>query len=326
MTESHRIRISTPAALLGAIPALLGFVPERSVIVILFGSDRLQLVIRIDHDDPDTARIADLARDSARVILVAVAEARYAPSALAQLDRLRAAFDAVLVPVGAAYYTHRLEVGASWTDLDTHATGTVADPATSPVTLAQAVELGRQVAASRADLEARYSAADAAADTTAAVAEYESAPTVFVRDTLTALMTAVAQHSTVDDDLAARVAVLVLTQPAHRDALLALGAIDTEQAREVMAGIARRARGNARVHILTIAGLFAHATGNGAEAAIAYDQARTLTARIRRPAPALLRLAEGALDGVVFPDRIRELFTAATEVTAELGIELPDQT
>lgn len=283
------IRISTPAALLGAIPALLGFVPERSVIAILFGSDRLQLVIRIDQDDPDADRVAEEARKngSHAVYLVAVAEARYASTALTQLDRLRAAFTAAGVRVGAAYYTHRLdEAGASWTDLDTHTTGTVADPATSPVATANAVELGRHVAASRVDLEARYSAADETTDTTTAVAEYEYAPVGFVRDTLTALITAVAQRTTVSDDLTARVAVLVLTRPAYRDALLALGAIDTEQALEVMASIARRARGNARVHILTIAGLFAHATGNGAEAAIAYSQARTLAARIgRQPQP-----------------------------------------
>ena len=111
---------------------------------------------------------------------------------------------------------------------------------------------------------------------------------------------------------------------AHRDALLALGVIDEVRALDVMAGIARRARGNARVHVLTLAGLFAHATGSGAEARIAYDQAHRLAARMRRPVPTLLTLAESALDSVLFPDRIRELFTAAVDVVAELGIELPD--
>lgn len=322
------IRISTPAALLGGIPALLGFVPERSVIAVLFDGNRIQLVIRADSTDTHAAgRVTREARThhSTAVVLIAVAESRYASEALTQLDQIRHALDEDGVRVPTALYTHRLEGGASWTDLDHYTTGTVTDPAESPVTTAHAVVLGRHVAKDRAELEARYRATEPAPDTTAAVAEYATAPTEFARHTLAALIAATTTDTAASDDLAARVSVLVVTTKPHRDAVLALGAIDADNAHHLMAGIARRARHSARVEILTLAGVFAYATGNGPEAGMAFDQALTLAHRMRMPAPTLLTLAEAALDRAVNPDRIRELFGPGTEAATALGIELPDQ-
>lgn len=323
------IRITTPAALLGAIPALLGFVPERSVVAVLFDGNRIQLLIRSDSNDVQAAvRVAREARThhSTAVMLVAVAESRYASEALTQLDTVRAALDEDGVHVPAALYAHRLDAGASWTDLDHFTTGTVPDPAASPVAIAHAVVLGRHVAANRAELEARYRASEPAADTTAAVADYTAAPTDFARDTMTAMIAATSTNTAASDALAARVAVLVLSTKAHRDALLALGAVDADNAHHVMAGIARRARHSARVEILTLAGTFAYAASNGPEAAIAFDSALTLAHRMQMPAPVLLSLVESALDRAVAPERISELFTVGIEMMAALGIELPEQT
>lgn len=169
--------VSGPAALITAIPALLGFIPERSLVLITFEGDGDEIGTTMRHDltlqrgGAPTATmlgvIDHLARvcesySADRVIAVIVDDTR-------DLDdpayrRLAAILDRKLSGLGGlhgAFATSAIAAGKPWVtlwdsrieelapDLDT---GLVGDPMISPVAIARAVGRGRRVLMTRGEM------------------------------------------------------------------------------------------------------------------------------------------------------------------------------
>ncbi|MDJ0471677.1 DUF4192 family protein [Rhodococcus fascians] len=165
MTQ-HRMSLTTAADTLAAIPALLGFTPDNSVVIIALaddgnGSHLVAPTARVDAHQAEAAAgiITDaLTRQDTpvtAVILAAIADTTHAGAALLGLDAIRDALAAAGIRTIRALHTYSLTAGTTFTDLDRFTDGTIPDPATTELATARTAD-GAVIAASRADLEARY--------------------------------------------------------------------------------------------------------------------------------------------------------------------------
>lgn len=180
--SAQPVQVREPGELIAALPALLGYHPENSLILVSLGGPahtELRTVLRHDLAFPpggdDTVPMDDLvtmtavidryaqrlvAEDSTAAVAIVVDAAgrarRHAHRDLIGALRLR--LESSGVTLSAAFATAEIARGAAWFDvLEPRWTGTVADPDTSAVTAAQ-VYAGRQIRASRAEVEALVAA------------------------------------------------------------------------------------------------------------------------------------------------------------------------
>ncbi|WP_280399250.1 DUF4192 domain-containing protein [Nocardia carnea] len=182
LARPHPARLDDPGDLLAAIPAMLGFCPERSLIlaVLCAGTEAphsavVDLVVRfdllrpVDRRPPDTTTVAAAAaRVCARpgvvgVLAVLVDDDLVEPeNALAEpvpvLAELERRLAAAAVPVRAAWAAPVIRAGHPWWSLtDPRERGLIADPAASRVTLNRVLD-GRPVRRSRDELTALVAA------------------------------------------------------------------------------------------------------------------------------------------------------------------------
>lgn len=172
------MRVDDPAELIAAVPAMLGFTPERSVVVLVLrpaasGGATVDAVVRFDLDSPGGRRVrgATLAAAVARicahdraaeVIAVIVDERAAEPGAdrpecatgrfdvlVGSLGRRLAACDIALTGVWAV---RAIAAGQRWWTLaGPRRRGVLRDPAASLVTLTHVLD-GRPIRGSRAEL------------------------------------------------------------------------------------------------------------------------------------------------------------------------------
>ncbi|MBF6329673.1 DUF4192 domain-containing protein [Nocardia transvalensis] len=191
------LRVDDPGEFIAAVPALLGFVPHRSLVVCLLqeaperpDSLRLGTVARHDLDVPGCGAWARLAAQLAAIcvqeqtlaVLVLVVDDRAgaprtgSPGARSARHRdlirvLEAALRAEDVPIADACAVREITADALWWSLlDPDCVGVQTDPAASPVTLAHVLD-GRPVRSSRAELADVVAADPVAADEVAAQLE-----------------------------------------------------------------------------------------------------------------------------------------------------------
>lgn len=160
------LRVDTAEELLAAVPALLGFVPHRSLVITpvtvdATNHDRRQLVvvIRIDLDDitaPDSERLevveigAALHRVDARALLCVVVDDR--PTAERDAALALAWLCETGVAVRGAWLVPTVTTGAHYRDLlDPDRSGVLPDPATSLLAVTK-VRRGSPVRGSREEL------------------------------------------------------------------------------------------------------------------------------------------------------------------------------
>ncbi|WP_018179850.1 DUF4192 domain-containing protein [Jongsikchunia kroppenstedtii] len=159
------VRISAPGALLAAVPSVLGFIPERSIILIAFDEpgDVVGATMRYDlrlNDDgaPSPELIATLdhlgaicLRDDIDKVIAVIVDDRYDIDA-PQYRRVFSIADRAMRETGGVvtgFVAGTIESGAKWyvawaTDpLRRGARGDIDDPVTSPVAVAHAVAGGR---------------------------------------------------------------------------------------------------------------------------------------------------------------------------------------
>lgn len=148
-----RLRLSSPADLVAAVPYLLGFHPRDSLVLVSIHGEwdrRVSLASRIDLPPPRLA--TEVVRELARVVfaqgcdeVLAVVvgattnEATGLPAVVPHRGLVRAAreaFGGLGVPVTAALWVPELVAGATWHCYDTGASAALPDPATSPVAAA----------------------------------------------------------------------------------------------------------------------------------------------------------------------------------------------
>ncbi|MQY17647.1 hypothetical protein NRB20_07110 [Nocardia sp. RB20] len=173
------LRADDPRECIAAVPALLGFVPRRSLVVYLLrqpaggtGPASLSAVARHDLEPPGRGGWARLAthltalcvrEDTAAVLALIVDDRAGAPHAgkpgmragrhrhlMRTLERALAAEHVMLDEVWAV---REIAAGQPWWAVEDPAvTGVQSDPAASPIALAEAVD-GYRIKASREDLE-----------------------------------------------------------------------------------------------------------------------------------------------------------------------------
>ena len=145
MTFQHpEFRFDRPGALIAALPAVLGFVPEKSLVLVSLEDGRMGAVMRADlaADLPDNIdRLAEIAATSgADTVIVVIVDADGALCPMCNADHrqlcdaLTEALAGHAVGLYAAHVVDRVEDGGSWRCIDD--CGAQADPPTwrvSPV-------------------------------------------------------------------------------------------------------------------------------------------------------------------------------------------------
>ncbi|MFE3443396.1 DUF4192 domain-containing protein [Nocardia sp. NPDC059180] len=176
------IRLAEPGEFLAGVPAILGFVPVRSLVVAVLraapldpGSALIDVVARFDLDSPATrppsppmtlaSTVAGVCEQDGVVgVLASIVDDRLSePDAGASgRDRLITALATQLelrgIPLCGAWAVQRIGPGHGWWSvLGADRRGVVPDPAASPITLSHVLD-GRQVRRSRSELIALVAA------------------------------------------------------------------------------------------------------------------------------------------------------------------------
>ncbi|MEU5758967.1 DUF4192 domain-containing protein [Nocardia sp. NPDC047648] len=181
-TPDHVVCVDDPAELIAGVPAMLGFTPERSVVVLVLrhgtaGGAIVDAVVRFDLDSPSGRRVrgatlaAAVARicahdEAAEVLAVVVDERAVEPGAgadrpgcatgrfdvlVGSLGRRLAACD---ISLGGVWAVRAIAAGQRWWTLaGPQRHGVLRDPAASLVTLTHVLD-GRPIRGSRSELTA----------------------------------------------------------------------------------------------------------------------------------------------------------------------------
>ena len=344
MTTQHSsFRFDRPGALIAALPAVLGFVPEKSLVLVSLESGQLGAVMRADLGDElvgDVSRLAELVASSgadAAVALVVDAEAALCPMCNDDHRQLCEELSAALAEHGVrlaeAHVVDRIETGGRWHCVDgCGAHGTVDDPGASPMAAAAVLD-GRRLYGRRADLQAVVAAADpyrtaGLAAEIRAGAELRSArwtddPDGCGRADVQRAMTAASRVGAGGQLEQADIVALAcsLTDVAVRDTLYALAVGSEAASAESLWGLLARTLPEPwRVEALALLAFSAYARGDGPLAGISLDAALRAD-----PGHRMAGMLDTALQSGMRPAQIRELATTGYRLAQRLGVELPPQ-
>ena len=342
MTTTHpEFRFDRPGALIAALPAVLGFVPEKSLVLVSLEEGRMGAVMRADLavdliDNID--RLAEIAATSGADTVVAVivdAEGAMCPMCNTDHRQLCNALTDALAGRGVALYAahavDRVETGGRWRCVDgCGAQGAVEDPSASPLAAAAVLD-GRRLYRRRADLQAVIAITDPVR--TAGLVEPIRARAALRRadwqadadgcgrrdvETVMALAARVCEGAEPGDDDLAMLAC-GLTDVAVRDTLyaLAVGA-DAGAAEALWAVLARIVPDPWRVEVLVLLAFSAYARGDGPLAGL------SLEAALRSdPNHRMAGMLDTALQSGMRPEQIRELAGTGYRLAKRLGVQLP---
>ncbi|MBF6495587.1 DUF4192 domain-containing protein [Nocardia cyriacigeorgica] len=350
------IRLAEPGEFLAGVPAILGFVPVRSLVV---------AVLRAAPRDPDSALIDVVARfdltpspagDGSRTLAATVAEVcdqqgvvgvlasviddrRSEPEpGTAGRDSVVTALAAQLelrsIPLCGAWAVQAIAPGYGWWSvLGADRRGVLPDPAASPITLSHVLD-GKQIRRSRSELIAAVSVDLAMREQVCA----EMGPALarahqrfadaagggdrigYSRRAAQYLLWQIANVESGVRMSAAELAesAAALRDKHARDAMFALAGTDHAGAAEQLwAMMTRGLPDTDRAEAATLLGYCAYARGDGPFAGIAF--AAALDADPEHPLAALL---DAALTSGMDPQRLQRLITCGREAAIDLGIDL----
>ncbi|WP_336819959.1 DUF4192 domain-containing protein [Gordonia sp. MMO-8] len=361
ITITTRIQGSTtvadPDPLLAAIPALFGFVPERSIVLMCFDAQS-QVTATMRHDLLWTrggrppaalkkvfAQLADLGADygTANVIAVAVDD-RFPPDHPAFTHLFRELHRA-LRPAGgvtAAFAVGDMSEGAAWRTvwrsaapfamfpIDIAESGVLSDPQCSPVALAKAVEHGRGILRRRSEMTDLLASAPHCDDSdtcrAGAPIPAHGPSTSTDADRLALVYATVLARSAgrCETMPCARVDALAdaLSSVHVRDALLGLClTVHREAAEEMWLDLTRRLSGTPRAAAATLLGYLHYMEGSGAMASVAFEAAHAAD-----PSYALANLLDTALLNGMRPRDLDGLADLSFDLARRLGVQIPPAT
>ncbi|MEJ9079134.1 DUF4192 domain-containing protein [Gordonia malaquae] len=349
--------VADPDPLLAAIPALFGFVPERSIILMCFDA-RSQVTATMRHDLLWTrggrppaalkkvfAQLGGLGADYGATNVIAVAvDDRFAPDHPAFTHLFRELHRA-LRPAGgvtAAFAVGDMSLGAQWRTvwrsaapfsmfpIDIAESGTLSDPQCSPVALAKAVEHGRGILRRRsemADLLASTAHCDDGDECRTGEGIGAGGPTESTDADRLALVyeTVLARTGGQPTPMAcSRVDELAdaLTSVHVRDALLGLClTVHRHAAEEVWLDLTRRLAGTPRAAAATLLGYLHYMEGSGAMASVAFEVALAAD-----PSYGLANLLDTALLNGMRPRDLDGLADLSLDLARRLGVQIPPAT
>lgn len=340
-THPFDFRLDRPGALIAALPAILGFVPAKSLVLVSLESGHLGAVMRADLSSDlidHLERLAEVVSTSGadRVVAVIVdADGALCPMCNDEHRRLCDALGSELgsrqVTLYAAHVVDRVEAGGTWHCVDgCGSRGSVEDPSASPLAAAAVLD-GRRLYARREDLQAVIEVGDhdrAAALTELIAAEARRRESEWGSDPdgcgrrdvqrVMALASRVGDGAELDEpDIPAM--ACALTDVAVRDTLYAL-AVGTaaENAERLWALLSRVLPSPWRTEALVLLAFSAYVRGDGPLAGVSLDAALKIDGGHR-----MAGMLSMALQSGMRPEQIRELAGTGYRIAKRLGVRLP---
>ncbi|MEO6792494.1 MAG: DUF4192 domain-containing protein [Mycobacterium sp.] len=340
-TKQPEFTLNRPGALIAALPAILGFEPEKSLVLVSVNGGELGAVLRVDLSEElaDTVdRLADVAAAGAPASAIAVivdALGARCPVCNDQHRRLIGALSEELsrndILLLSAHVVDRVAHGGRWHCVDgCGAGGPVDDPAASPLAAAAVLE-GRRLYPRRADLQAVITRDDSARSVAvaAAINDYAAQRTAAtdtdardrarydVEEALAAVVAVAAGRAPTDAKLAQLGSSL--TDVLVRDILCALAIGEHAAAAEMLwSALARALPEPWRAEALVLLAFSAYARGDGPLAGVSLEAALRSV-----PEHRMAGLLDTALQSGLRPDRIRGLADTGYRLAQQLGVQLP---
>ena len=336
-SQPHDFHLNRPGVLIAALPAVLGFVPEKSLVLVTVDRGEMGCVMRVDLSDElphSLAHIADVAAaakpDSAIAVVVdeGGATCRMCNDEYRELAHgLTTALAGRGIELLAAHVVDRVAAGGRWHCADGCGNaGTVEDPSASPLAVAAVLD-GRRLYARRAELQAVIEVTDL--DRTEALADVIGAcgpaaverPDAAARADVEAAIAAagrVARGDGLSDDELARLA-WALTDLRVRDTLYALAVGENaDDAEELWAVSSRTLPEPWRVEALVLLAFSAYARGDGPLAGVSLEAALRAD-----PTHRMAGMLDTALQSGLRPEKIRDLAITGYRLADRLGVQLP---
>lgn len=328
--------LNRPGTLIAALPAVLGFVPEQSLVLVTVEAGQLGCVMRVDLSsamDGAIEHLAEVAAAAAPHSAIAVmVDENGADCEQCRDDHrdLAATLARTLATHGiellAAHVVDRVAGGGRWHCADgcgSH--GTVDDPSASPLAVAAVLD-GRRLYRRRAELQQVVAADPIRAGRLHQVIGTLPEPSgtpgrAAIRRDVEAAIAAAAQLSDgngpTETELA-RVAV-TLTEPQVRDTLYALAVgEDAARAESLWAELSRSLPAPWRVEALVLLAFSAYVRGDGPLAGVALDAALRCD-----PEHRMAGMLDTALQSGMRPEQIRELGLSGYRQADRIGVRLP---
>jgi hypothetical protein len=333
--------LNRPGALIAALPAVLGFVPENSLVLVSLDAGQLGSVMRADLSGDLAGRVEHLAElaaaadPEAAIAVIVDAEGAHCPVCNEEYRQLCAALTEELsrrqIVLWAAHVVDRIALGGRWHCADgCGSAGAVDDPSASPLAVAAVLD-GRRLYPRRADLtaviavddparSARLSAALGQQATAREVAHRADPVVCGRRDVENAMAAAarVADGQPLSDPQLAELGC-ALSDVQVRDTLYALAVAEKAgEAESLWAALARVLPQPWRVEALVLLAFSAYARGDGPLAGVSLEAALRC-----EPDHRMAGMLDQALQSGLRPEHIRELALSGYRMARRLGVRLP---
>jgi len=340
MSKTHRpdSPLDRPGVLIAALPAVLGFVPEESLVLVTAAHGEMGAVMRADLGSDQAGdslgHLAEMAAASGAEIAIAViVDDRGAACQMCAEEYRDLAHQLAVelatrdVELFAVHVVDKVAAGGRWYCADgCGSSGVVEDPAASPIAAAAVLD-GRRLYTRRSELVAVVEPADPERSAELArVIEQRGQLDPDRPDSQTrsdiehafACAEQIGRGRPLAEDPLARLA-LALTDPRVRDTLYALAVGDhAGSAESLWADLARRLPEPWRVEALVLLAFSAYARGDGPLAGISLDAALRGV-----PWHRMATMLDKALQSGMRPEQIRELASTGYRLAEQLGIRLP---
>lgn len=332
--------LNRPGALIAAIPAILGFVPEKSLVVVSLEGGGLGAVLRADLSaeladrSEEIAEVAAAAEPDGAIVVIVDSDGAQCPVCNEEYRRLCDGITEALARYGieryAAHVVDQIAPGGRWHCVDgCDEGGEIDDPSASPLAAAAVVE-GRRLYPRRADLQAviavdsaRSAALSVAVQQAAAAREiaHRADPAGCSRGDVEKAMAAATRMvdgKPLSDNEVAQVGC-TLRDVRVRDTLYALAVGETAGAAESLwALLARLLPPPWRVEALVLLAFSAYVRGDGPLAGVSLEAALRCD-----PDHRMAEMLDTALQSGMRPSDIRELAGTGYRLAEQLGVRLP---
>lgn len=340
-THRRDFALNCPGALIAALPAVLGFVPENSLVLVSLDGGELGSVMRVDLSEElvdrvdHLAEVAAAAEPEAAIAVIVDAEGAHCPGCNEEYQQLCAVLAEALsqhdIELWAAHVVDRVALGGRWHCVDGCGSGgEVDDPSASPLAAAAVLD-GRRLYRRRADLQAVVAVDDPARSASLAdavgrrAARREAAcrvdPAGCARRDVQNAMAAASRVGGGDTLCDSELVELgcALSDVQVRDTLYALAVGENAgEAESLWALLARALPPPWRVEALVLLAFSAYARGDGPLAGVSLEAALRCD-----PDHRMAGMLDTALQSGLRPEQIRELALTGYRLAKRLGVRLP---
>lgn len=343
---THRpdFALNYPGALIAALPAVLGFVPENSLVLVSVEGGGLGSVMRVDLSEELVDRVGQLAEvaaaadPDAAIAVIVDAEGAQCPSCNEDHRELCSLLADELSQHGivlwAAHVVDQVALGGRWHCVDgCGSAGLVDDPSASPLAAAAVLD-GRRLYPRRADLQAVIAVHDPASSAGLTAAVEQQAATRAAAHRVDPAGHALLCRRDIENAMAAAARVAngqslsevelaelgcALTDAQVRDTLYALAVGENAgEAEALWAVLARTLPQPWRAEALVLLAFSAYARGDGPLAGVSLEAALRC-----EPGHRMAEMLDTALQSGIRPEDIRELALTGYRLAKQLGVRLP---